>query len=81
MLLGRLKGPLLRDGIPISLATPLTVVGAGLRISLPPGISSWHFFEDQGWHLRTRLDAAFEARFQRLQTRAEPAEAGDAILF
>jgi hypothetical protein len=81
MLLGRLKGRLLRDGIPISLATPLTVVGAGLRISLPPGKSSWHFFVGPGWHLGTRLDAAFEPGFQRAQTHAEPADAGDAILF
>ena len=81
MLLGRLKGRLLRDGIPISLATPMTVVGAGLRFSMAPGQSSWHFFEGPGWQLGTRLDAAFEADFQRNQTRAEPAEAGDAILF
>jgi hypothetical protein len=81
MLLGRLKGRLLREGIPISLATPMTVVGAGLRISMPPGKSSWHFFEGAGWHLGTRLDAAFEPGFQREQTHAEPVEAGDAILF
>jgi len=81
MLLGRLKGRLLREGIPISLATPLTVVGAGLRISLPPGTSSWHFFEGPGWHLGTRLDAAFEPGFQRARTHASPAEAGDAIIF
>jgi hypothetical protein len=81
MLLGRLKGRLLREGIPISLATPMTVVGAGLRFSMPPSKSSWHFFEGPGWHLGTRLDAAFEPGFQREETHAEPAEAGDAILF
>jgi hypothetical protein len=82
MLLGRLKGRLLREGIPISLATPMTVVGAGLRFSaMPPGKSSWHVFEGPGWHLGTRLDAAFEPNFQREQVHAQPAEAGDAILF
>jgi Chemotaxis phosphatase CheX len=81
MLLGRLKGRLLREGIPISLATPMTVVGAGLRFSMPPGKSSWHFFEGPGWHLGARLDAAFETGFQRLPSHVDPAEAGDAILF
>jgi CheY-specific phosphatase CheX len=81
MLLGRLKGRLLREGIPISLATPMTVVGAGLRFSMAPEKSSWHFFEGPGWHLGARLDAAFEPEFERIQTQAEPAEAGDAILF
>jgi CheY-specific phosphatase CheX len=81
MLLGRLKGRLLREGISITLATPMTIVGAGLRLSMPPGKSSWHFFEGPGWHLGTRLEAAFEPSFQREQTGAKPAEAGDAILF
>jgi len=83
MLLGRLKGRLLKEGIPISLATPMTVIGDGLRISVAPGpgASSWQFFEGPGWHLGTRLDAAFEPDFQREETPAAPAEAGDAILF
>ena len=81
MLLGRLKGRLLRAGIPISLATPMTVVGDGLRVSEAPGTSRWHFFEGPGWHLATRLDATFQPGFQREATAAQPAEAGDAILF
>lgn len=81
MLLGRLKGRLLQRGIPISLATPRTVVGTGHPDTTLPGKSSWHFFEGCGWHLGTRLDATFEPEFQRLQTHAEPAQAGDTILF
>lgn len=81
MLLGRLKGRLLREGIAISLATPMTVVGDGLRISIAPGASSWQFFEGPGWRLGTRLDAAFEPGFRRQTVPAAPAEAGDAILF
>jgi hypothetical protein len=81
MLLGRLKGRLLREGIPICLATPMTVIGDGLRISMSPGASSWQLFEGPGWHLGTRLDAAFEPGFHPEQTQAAPAEAGDAILF
>ncbi len=37
MLLGRLKGRLFGDGLPIVLATPTTVVGRGLRLSVRPG--------------------------------------------
>jgi chemotaxis phosphatase CheX-like protein len=81
MLLGRLKGRLLQEGIPISLATPLTVVGAGLRISMPPGTSTWHFFKGADWHVGARLDAAFEAGFRRAPTNAEPAEDFDAVIF
>ena len=81
MLLGRLKGRLLREGIPISLATPTTIVGDRLRISLAPGTSDWQFFEGAGWQLGTRLDAAFEPDFQRESRPAQPIEAGDALLF
>ncbi|HEY0463354.1 MAG TPA: chemotaxis protein CheX [Polyangiaceae bacterium] len=81
MLLGRLKGRLLREGIPISLATPMTVIGEGLRISKAPGASSWQFYQGPGWRLGTRLDAAFEAAFERGHTAVVPIEAGEAILF
>jgi len=81
MLLGRLKARLLREGIPISLAIPITVVGDELPVSMEPGADDWQFFEGPGWHLGTRLDAAFEPEFQRKQTPAVPAEAGTAILF
>ena len=81
MLLGRLKGRLLREGIPISLATPTTVVGDQICISVAPGASSWQFFEGPGWRLGTRLDAAFEPDFKRKTTPAPPIEAGDALLF
>ncbi|HET7542306.1 MAG TPA: chemotaxis protein CheX [Polyangiaceae bacterium] len=81
MLLGRLKGRLLREGIPISLATPTTVVGDEPHLSLAPAASSWQFFEGPGWQLGARLDAAFEPGFRRETTAAQPIEAGDALLF
>jgi len=81
MLLGRLKGRLLREGIPISLATPMTVVGHALRASVTPGTSHFHFFEGPGWDVGARLDASFEPGFLRTPAAVEPAQAGDAILF
>jgi hypothetical protein len=83
MMLGRLKGRLLCEGIPISLATPVTVCGAGLHSSIPPGQSNWQFFDGPGWQMRTRLDVMFEEGFAQQETndQAQPATAGDAILF
>lgn len=84
MLLGRLKARLLGEGMPISLATPITVSGAGLRFSMPPGRSCWQFFDGPNWRVGTRLDASFDSDFEVHevdQTRQHPAVAGDAILF
>lgn len=84
MLLGRLKAKLLADGIALSLATPITVSGAGLRVSIPPGHSSWQFFGGPVQHFAVRLDASFDSTFE--VQRVDPgtnttALAGDAILF
>ena len=83
MLLGHLKARLLREGIPISLATPMTVSGTALHFSLPPGLSCWQFFEGPGWRSGVRLDATFEPGFQAhaFDDAQEPATGGDAILF
>jgi hypothetical protein len=83
MLLGHLKARLLREGIPISLATPITVSGAGLRFSVPPGHSCWQFFAGPAWRLGTRLDASFECSFrvQEVDQAENPASPGDTILF
>jgi CheY-specific phosphatase CheX len=83
MLLGHLKARLLREGIPISLATPVTVSGAGLRLSMPPGYTCWQFFDGPGWRVGARLDASFESSFrvQEVDERQYPASPGEAILF
>jgi hypothetical protein len=83
MLLGRLKGCLLIDGFPILLATPTTASGRGLRLSLPPGQSTWLVFDGPGWQVSVRLDASIELGFalQDAQCRERPAVAGDAVLF
>jgi CheY-specific phosphatase CheX len=83
MLLGRLKGRLLREGMSILAATPTTAMGAGLRLSAPPAQSGWCAFDGPGWQVKVRLDATFDPGFE-LPVRREVqghAEAGDAILF
>jgi hypothetical protein len=83
MLLGHLKVRLIREGIPIALATPITVTGTGLRLSVPPGHSSWQFFDGPSWRLGTRLNASFDSDFrvQSFDESQEPASPGDAIIF
>lgn len=81
MLLGRLKGRLLREGIPISLATPTTLSRNQLGRSVPARAASWQLYEGPGWQLGTRLDAAFGPEFQRESSPTEPVAAGEALLF
>jgi CheY-specific phosphatase CheX len=83
MLLGRLKGRLLVEGLPILLATPTTASANGFRLSVPPPQSSWQVFDGPGWWMSTRLDAAFDSGFalQATDDRGKPAEAGESILF
>jgi hypothetical protein len=82
MLLGRLKGRLLSAGLPILLATPTTILGNGLRLSIPPPQSTWQSFDGPGWTVVTRLDATFEPGFVFTGAVGErPAEAGEGILF
>jgi hypothetical protein len=83
MLLGRLKARLSTQGFPILLSTPTTASGGGLRLSNPPGPSSWMAFQGSGWRLDVRLDATFDPGFvlQPSSERTAAVEAGDAILF
>lgn len=82
MLLGRLKGRLLDEGLTIFLATPTTTSGAGLRLSTPPGYSRSFSFEGAGWSVTARLDSTFDTGFAlETPSQAKIARAGDAILF
>ena len=82
MLLGRLKGRLLAEGIAVSISTPTTTSGSGLRVSVPPGASTWVSVDGDGWELDVRLDAYFDATFALEHSiRSPPAEAGAVILF
>jgi CheY-specific phosphatase CheX len=83
MLLGRLKGRLLREGFPILLSTPTMAFGSGFTLARPVGPSTWLAFDGPGWVLRVRIDATFEDGFtlQAGKDREAPAEAGDLLLF
>lgn len=83
MLLGRLKARLSPRGFPILISTPTTASGGELRLSTPPGPSSWLAFEGPDWRLDVRIDATFDPGFV-LQEPADPGEAanaGDLLLF
>ncbi|MEO6598361.1 MAG: chemotaxis protein CheX [Polyangiaceae bacterium] len=82
MLLGRIKGQMLRDGMPIALATPTATSGTGLRFSMPPAESVCLSFDGGDWGITARLDASFESDFEIGPPAAEEAaEAGDCLLF
>jgi CheY-specific phosphatase CheX len=82
MLLGRLKARLSPQGFPILLSTPTTASGSGLRLSNPPGPSSWLAFEGADWRLDVRMDATFDAGFvlQESADRSAAVDAGDMLL-
>jgi len=83
MLLGRLKGRLLLEGLPILMATPTSTPESDLRVSALGGQSTWLTFDAPDWQAAVRLDANFEPGF-RLEApsdRERPMEAGEALLF
>jgi CheY-specific phosphatase CheX len=83
MLLGRLKGRLLSDGLPILLSTPTTAVGSGLRLARPAGAHVRLVFEGPNWDLEVLIGATFEEGFlfNEPAKREVAAEAGEMLLF
>jgi CheY-specific phosphatase CheX len=81
MLLGRLKGHLLTEGMPILMSTPNATFGRGLSLGSWEGASARLAFDGPAWSLQVRLDAAFEQGFARTTVGEAPATAGDLILF
>jgi len=82
MLLGRLKGRLLSEGLVILVLTPTTTSGASLQLSAPTAQSTTEVFEAEGWTVTTRLDASFDPGFElNPACTADAAAAGDAMLF
>ncbi len=81
MLLGRVKLRLLRDGLPIAIATPATLRGRSLVVRAAKDASSL-LFDGDDWQLSTTLYARFDRDFGFKQRSTEaPAEAGDLLLF
>jgi CheY-specific phosphatase CheX len=82
MLLGRIKSRMLREGLCIQMATPITTVGSGLRLSVPPNQSALVAFDGKDWSITVRLAASFDSAFELGPTATEEAaEAGECILF
>jgi CheY-specific phosphatase CheX len=83
MLLGRLKGRLLSDGMPILLSTPTTATGSRLRLADPAGSHRQLVFEGPSWDLEVRIGATFEEGFalEGPENREVAAEAGEMMLF
>jgi hypothetical protein len=83
MLLGNLKGRLVREGFPILLSTPTTASAGELR--LPPAVAPSRVFSFDGvaWRLDVRLDATFEDGFalREANERTWAAAAGEVVIF
>jgi CheY-specific phosphatase CheX len=83
MLLGRLKGKLLREGLPILLSTPTTAIGLNLGLAASGATSKWFEFASADWRAAVRLHATFDENFSLRGAISEeqPAEAGDMMMF
>lgn len=82
MVLGRLKGKLLGEGLPILMSTPTTARGPAVILAPAGGPEEQLAFAGEGWRLSVRVDAAFDEAFGLEESpSAVAAEAGDIMLF
>lgn len=82
MFLGRLKGKLLAEGLPILMSTPTTARGPAVILAPAGGPEDQLAFAGEDWRLSVRVDAAFDASFGLEDApTAVAAEAGDVMLF
>jgi len=82
MVLGRLKGKLLAEGLPILMSTPTTARGAGVALARTGGPEEQLAFGGDDWRLCARIDAAFDHGFGlQEEPTVVAAEAGDVMLF
>ena len=82
MVLGRLKGKLLAEGLPILMSTPTTARGPAVMLARPGGPEEQLVFAGEGWSISARVDAAFDHDFGLQEAPAAvAAEAGDVMLF
>lgn len=81
MVLGRVKGRLLQNGVTVLMSTPTVARGSDVVIA-PRSNRGWITFRGRGFRLTLRVDAEFDERFVFEQTNAEPtASPGDLVLF
>lgn len=82
MVLGRLKGKLLAEGLPILMSTPTTARGPAVMLARSGRPEEQLAFAGDGWSISARIDAAFDAAFGlQEEPTAIAAEAGDVMLF
>jgi CheY-specific phosphatase CheX len=83
MLLGRLKGHLLADGLPILMSTPTTALGHALHLAYPAGLHERLNFDGPNWVLEVLIATTFEDGFVRKtpEQGQAVAEAGEMLLF
>ena len=82
MVLGRLKGKLLAEGLPILMSTPTTARGPTVMLARSGGPEEQLAFAGEGWSISARVDAAFDDDFGLQEEPATvAAEAGDVMLF
>jgi CheY-specific phosphatase CheX len=82
MVLGRLKGKLLVEGLPILMSTPTTARGPAVMLARSGRPEEQLVFAGEGWSISARVDAAFDDAFGlQEETTAVAAQAGDVMLF
>ncbi|MEO7112159.1 MAG: chemotaxis protein CheX [Polyangiaceae bacterium] len=82
MVLGRLKGKLLAEGLPILMSTPTTARGPAVMLARSGRPEELLAFAGEGWTISARIDAAFDAAFGlQEEPTAVAAQAGDVMLF
>lgn len=81
LVLGRVKGRLLDNGVTVLMSTPTVARGSDLMIA-PGTRRGWMTFRGDGFRLVLRVDAAFDDDFMFERAPAEPiASPGDVVLF
>jgi CheY-specific phosphatase CheX len=82
LVLGRLKGKLLAEGLPILMSTPTTARGPAVMLARSGRPEEQLAFAGDGWSISARVDAAFDDAFGlQEEPIAVAAQAGDVMLF
>jgi len=82
MVLGRLKGKLLGEGLPILMSTPTSARGPSVVLMRTDRPEQQLEFNGEGWRLSARVDAAFDDGFGlQEEPTVVAAAAGDVLLF